>query len=97
MIFEGWEQILWAYAKQFNITKLKYVVPGGNTGQESIFNGLSAIRKDHKDDDVVIIHDGNRPMVDQNIITDNLVKQQKYGSAVAPIPCTEVVFVSIEH
>lgn len=97
VILEGWEQILWAYAKQFNITKLKYVVPGGNTGQESIFNGLSAIRKDHKDDDVVIIHDGNRPIVDQNIITDNLVKQQKYGSAVATIPCTEVVFVSIEH
>ena len=39
-ILEGWDQILWAYAKQFNITKLKYVVTGGETGQESIFNGL---------------------------------------------------------
>lgn len=93
-ILEGWDQILWAYAKQFNITKLKYVVTGGTTGQESIYNGLKAIRKNHKDEDVVIIHDGNRPMIEPDIITDNLVKQKKYGSAVAAIPCTEVVFVS---
>lgn len=94
VILEGWESILWAYAKQFNITKLKYVVVGGASGQESIFNGLKAVREKHSDDDIVIIHDGNRPMVSQDIITDNLVKQKKYGSAVATIPCTEVVFVS---
>lgn len=93
-ILEGWDQILWAYAKQFNITKLKYVVSGGKTGQESIFNGLKAIRDNHSDDDIVIIHDGNRPMVEADVITDNLVKQKKNGSAVASISCTEVVFVS---
>lgn len=94
VILEGWESILWAYAKQFNISKLKYVVTGGVTGQESIFNGLSEIKNNHTDNDIVIIHDGNRPMVSQDIITDNLVKQKIYGSAVATIPCTEVVFVS---
>ena len=93
-ILDGWTQILWAYAKQFNITKLKYVVLGGATGQESIFNGLSAIHADHANDDIVIVHDGNRPMVSQDIITDCLVKQKKNGSAVAAIPCTEVVFIS---
>lgn len=94
VILEGWDQILWAYAKQFNITKLKYVVTGGASGQESIFNGLKAVRADHKDEDIVVVHDGNRPMVSQDVITDNLVKQRKFGSAVATIPCTEVVFVS---
>lgn len=93
-ILDGWEQMLWAYAKQFNITKLKYVVSGGATGQESIFNGLKAIRTDHSDEDVVIVHDGNRPMVSADIITENLVVQRQYGSAVTAIPCTEVVFVS---
>ena len=93
-ILSGWDQILRAYARQFNITKLKYVVTGGATGQESIYNGLAAIRRDHKDGDVVVVHDGNRPMVSQDMITDNLVKQKQYGSAVAAIPCTEVVFVS---
>ena len=37
---ERWIDIIWAYAKQFNITKLKWVVSGGNTGHESIRNGL---------------------------------------------------------
>ena len=93
-ILEGWDQMLWAYAKQYNITKLRYVVTGGATGQESIFNGLKAIRKDHNDDDVVIVHDGNRPMISLDIISDNLATQKKYGSAVTTIPCTEVVFFS---
>lgn len=94
VILEGWEQVLEAYAKQFGITKLKYITCGGATGQESIFNGLNAIRDSHKDNDVVIIHDGNRPMIEAQVITDNLVKQKQYGSAVTGIPCTEVVFVS---
>lgn len=93
---EGWEMVLEAYAKQFNITKLKRIVKGGETGQLSIYNGLSAIKEDYKDTSqlVVIIHDGNRPLVSQDIITDNLVTQKKYGSAVTAIPTTEVVFVS---
>lgn len=93
-ILDGWQEMLWAYARQFNITKLKYVVTGGATGQESIFNGLKAIHADHKDEDVVIVHDGNRPMIEPDIISENLATQRKYGSAVAAIPCTEVVFVS---
>lgn len=96
VILKGWEEILWAYAKQFNITKLKYVVCGGESGQESIFNGLNAVYHNHTDDDVVIIHDGNRPMIEPEIITDGLVKYAQFGSSVAVIPCTEVVFVSKE-
>lgn len=69
---------------------------GGATGQESIYNALKAIHEDYEDtnDIVVMIHDGNRPMLPQDVITDNLVKQKKYGSAVTVIPTTEVVFVS---
>lgn len=93
---EGWSAVLEAYAKQFNITKLKKIVTGGATGQESIYNGLQAIKEDNEytKDIVVLIHDGNRPMVPQDVITDNLVKQKQYGSAVTVIPTTEVVFVS---
>lgn len=93
---DGWSAILEAYARQFNITKLRRIVTGGSTGQESIYNGLKAIKEDHEvtKDIVVMIHDGNRPMLSQDVITDNLVKQKKYGSAVTVIPTTEVVFVS---
>ena len=93
---DGWSAVLEAYAKQFNITKLKRIVTGGATGQESIYNGLKAIKEDNKEtkDIVVIIHDGNRPMLSQDVITDNLVKQKLFGSAVTVIPTTEVVFIS---
>lgn len=93
---EGWSTVLDAYARQFNITKLKRIITGGSTGQESIYNGLNAIKEDYNDTSniIVIIHDGNRPMVTQDLITDNIVKQRIYGSAVAAIPTNEVVFDS---
>ena len=40
---EGWHDVLQAYANQFNITKLKGIVSGGNSAQESIRNGVFAL------------------------------------------------------
>ena len=37
---EGWIDVVWSYARQFNIDKLKWVILGGKTGQESIRNGV---------------------------------------------------------
>lgn len=91
---DGWHEVLKAYAKQFNITKLKWVVSGGATGQESIKNGLMEIKKHCNEDTIVMVHDGNRALVSQDIITDSLVKCQQYGSAVAAIPCVEAIFKS---
>jgi len=87
-----WFAFIKTYARQFGITKLKWVVPGGATGQESIKKGLFEIKKDIASDCVVMIHDGNRPMIDNDIISDSLSVFRKRGSAVAVIPCTEVVF-----
>ena len=53
---EGWQEILWAYARQFNISKLKWVVDGGLCGQESIRNGVYELEKHYEDDDIVLIH-----------------------------------------
>lgn len=89
---DSWSAVLWAYAKQFNITKLRWVIPGGETGQESIFKGLEKLKQELSDEDVVLIHDGNRPLVSTQIISDSLATFSRYGSAVAAIPCTEVVF-----
>ena len=90
---EGWQEILWAYAKQFGITKLKWVVPGGNSGQESIRNGVFALRDKCKDDDIVIIHDGIRPLVEEEVISDVIVKCRKYGNGVTSLPYNEQIFV----
>lgn len=88
---DGWEQALWAYAKQFNITKLKYIVPGGKNGQDSIRNGIYELEKHYSPDDIVLIHDAIRPMVSQEIISDCIAKAGKYGSAIAAIPCAEAM------
>ncbi|NMA75174.1 MAG: 2-C-methyl-D-erythritol 4-phosphate cytidylyltransferase [Bacteroidales bacterium] len=90
---EGWEEILWAYSKQFGIDKLKWVVPGGNSGQESIRNGVFGLREHCAEDDIVIIHDGIRPLVEEAVISDILVKCRKYGNAVTSLPYNEQIFV----
>lgn len=88
---EGWEQVLWAYAKQFNIDKLKYVVPGGKNGQESIRNGVFELEKHYAPGDIVLIHDSIRPMVSADIISDCIVKTKQFGCAIATIPCAEAM------
>ena len=88
---DGWHQILEAYAKQFNITKLVGIVSGGNNGQESIKNGLDEINKKYSKDDIVIVHDGNRPLVSEEIISDSIAKCLMYGSGIAAIPCVEAM------
>ena len=90
----SWKDMIWAYAKQFGITKLKYLVDGGDTGQQSILCGLKELEKNHNLSDVVMVHDGNRPMISQEIIADSLAVYQQYGSAVAAIPCIEAIFES---
>lgn len=88
---EGWEQVLWAYAKQFNITKLQYVVPGGKNGQHSIRNGVFELEKHFDKDDIVLIHDAIRPMVSAEIICDNIRVAREFGNAITVIPCAEAM------
>ncbi len=91
---DGWENMLWAYANQFNITKLKHVIPGGKNGQDSIRNGVYELEKHYSKDDIVLIHDAIRPMVSQEIISDCIVKTQQNGCAIAVIPCAEAMVIT---
>ncbi len=90
---DGWHDIVRAYAKQFNITKLKWIISGGDTVQESIRNGVYNLEDKCKKDDVIIIHDGVRPLVEEEVLTDVIVKCQKYGNAVSSMPYNEQIFV----
>lgn len=89
---DGWQEILKSYANMFNITKLESIAKGGKNGQESIKNGIEeAKRLGYKDDDIVLIHDAIRPMVSDEILSDNIVKSKMYGNATTVVPCTTVV------
>lgn len=91
---EGWEQVLWAYVRQFNLSKVSMIVKGGDCGQNSIYRGLEEIGKNHEEEDLVLIHDAIRPMVSEEIISDCINKTIEYGSAIASIPCAEAMLVS---
>ena len=87
----GWESVLAAYANQFNITKMEYIIPGGDNGQGSIRNGVFELEKHFQKDDIVLIHDAIRPLVSSEIISDCIVTAKKYGNAVTVIPCAEAM------
>lgn len=93
---ESWKDMLWAYAKQYHITKLKWVVNGGITGQASIKCGLDVLEKECGPEDIVMIHDGNRPLVSNEIITDSLAVYKVHNSAVAAMPCVEAIYKSVD-
>ena len=77
---------------KFNIKKVSQVVPGGETGQMSIFNGLEALREKYQgNDDYVLIHDGVRPLIDEEIISKNIESVKKYGTAITVKPVIETV------
>lgn len=80
--------------KKFNLTKVKKVVPGGKTGQESIYNGLKAAEAigDRKKD-IVLIHDGVRPLINKKTIHDNIESVKKHGSAITSVKAKETVLV----
>lgn len=91
---DGWHDILWAYAKQYGITKLKWIVSGGKTGQESIRNGVYHLEDKCSPEDIVIVHDGIRPLVDDTVLSDVIIKCEQYGNAVTAMPYNEQIFVA---
>ena len=94
---DGWHEVLRAYAKQFGIAKLENIVSGGKNGQDSIRNGLYDIYKRYNDkDDIVLIHDAIRPMLDQEVISDNIKVCRQYGNAITVVPCTAAMLKTFD-
>jgi len=88
----GWEDTLRGYARQYGITKLKWVTTGGASGQESIRNGVYNLEGALKDDDIAIIHDGIRPMVDSSVLSDVLRVCRLHGNGVTSTPYNDQIF-----
>lgn len=78
---------------KFNITKVAKIVVGGATGQESIYNGLSTIECLFPINSIVLIHDGVRPLINGNTISDNIESVLKHGSAITIAPTTETFII----
>jgi len=79
---KGYIDELKGLLRRFGITKVKKIVSGGDTGHDSIYKGLLAMGKFAKNDDIVLIHDGVRPLIDGDLITLNIDAVKKYGNAI---------------
>lgn len=80
--------------EKYQITKVKGIVAGGATSQDSIFNALSKAREENDDESVVLIHDGVRPFLTEDVIRANIESVQKHGSAITCTSCYETVILS---
>jgi len=83
--------------ERYDISKVSLIVPGGKTGHDSIYNGLIALRDKAKSDDIVLIHDGVRPLITEELITDNIEAVRKYGAAITVEPARESVVHSTDR
>lgn len=92
---EEWIPFLEKQLKKFEINKVVKIVRGGNSGQESIYNGLVAAEEvaDNASDTVVLIHDGVRPLITEETITDNIKTVREKGNCITCIPATETFIV----
>lgn len=90
---DGWQDDVWAYAKQYGIDKLKWIVTGGATVQQSIRNGIENLKDVCGEDDAVIIHDGIRPLVDADVLDDVIEKCRLHGNGVTSMPYNEQIFI----
>lgn len=91
-----WIEYLKELLIKFQIKKVRDVVSGGETGQLSIYNGLISAEKHFPDDSVVLIHDGVRPLINEQVITDNIQQVKKCRSAITTAPTVET-FVVVDN
>ena len=94
---ESWIPYLKKMIRKFEITKVVRIDPGGNSGQESRYNGLCAAEEFAKEKNektsIVLIHDGVRPLITEETITDNIAKVKECGSCITTVPAIETVIV----
>lgn len=94
---ESWIPFLEKMLRKFEINKVIQVVPGGISGQDSIYKGLCAVEdylhRQDEDNAIVLIHDGVRPLITEATITDNIAKVKECGSCITCVPAIETVIV----
>ena len=95
---ENWIEYFHRLIQQYRLTKVKRVVPGGKTGQLSIYQGLKAAKElDPSGNSIVLIHDAVRPLINEQVITDNIISVLSTGSAITTGRVTETILVVDEN
>lgn len=90
----GWQKKLRKYAEMYGITKLKWVIQGGETVQESTRNGVFFLETVCDAKDIIVIHDAVRPLVETFVLSEVLSTCRQYGNAAAALPYNEQIFIA---
>ncbi len=95
---ESWIPYLKELVKKYNLFKVKWIVPGGINGQESIYNGIKVAYAGTANDEksVVLIHDGVRPLINETLISDCIRCVKEKGSAITTVPAIETIAIAGE-
>ena len=88
---EEWHDYCKVLLENYHLTKVVAVVPGGETGQQSIYNGLHKASELYPADSIVLVHDGVRPLINEETITRAIDCVKKNGSAITTSPVVETV------
>lgn len=91
---ESWIEQLKQLLHKFNIRKVVDIVPGGATGQDSIYSGIKATSQLYSPESIVLIHDGVRPLINAQTISDNIKSVKQYGSCITCVPTIETFVVA---
>lgn len=91
---EDYIPYVWALAEEFHISKLAKIVNGGSTAMDSIYNALKCAQEENPEDSIVLIHDGVRPFVGYDVISNNIKAVKEHGNAITSTPCFETVLIS---
>jgi len=86
---ESWIHELKHMLKQYAFDKVSLIVSGGSSGDKSIFNGLQSLNGICGSEDIVLIHDGVRPLINAELISENIAKVKEYGNAITVAAVTE--------
>ncbi|MEG0271725.1 MAG: IspD/TarI family cytidylyltransferase [Hydrogenoanaerobacterium sp.] len=90
---EQWIEYLSNLLVKFSIKKVVQIVPGGASGQESIYNGAAVLYEKYPNDSIVLIHDGVRPLINHDIISKNIESVKNNGNAITVSHVVETVAV----
>ncbi|CCF28548.1 2-C-methyl-D-erythritol 4-phosphate cytidylyltransferase 1 [Leuconostoc citreum LBAE E16] len=90
-ITPGWENFLDELTKKYNLQKVVKIVEGGETSQISQFNALKTMAEFVNDQTTVLIHDGVRPLIDNEVIKNNINSVTKHGNAITVKKAIETV------
>lgn len=91
-----WIKELEGLLRRYGITKVLRIVKGGRTGHDSIYRGLLSMKGMTEEKDIVLIHDGVRPLINEKLISFNIDAVRKYGSAITAEEARESVVISTD-